>query len=107
MDLSPSMDKWAELTELAAARASELGLSVVGVLAAYVVYNAVYALASYPAGALASFTRLGATHHDGRKALKQATLPHAHQDSVHKGCGRDLVGRLDEEDGPVEILRLR
>lgn len=33
-------------------RASELGLSVTGVIAAYVVYNAVYALASYPAGAL-------------------------------------------------------
>lgn len=33
-------------------RASELGLSVAGVLVAYVVYNAVYALASYPAGAL-------------------------------------------------------
>jgi len=33
-------------------RASELGLSVGGVIAAYVVYNAVYALASYPAGAL-------------------------------------------------------
>ncbi len=33
-------------------RASELGLSVSGVIAAYVVYNAVYAVASYPAGAL-------------------------------------------------------
>ncbi len=33
-------------------RASELGLSVGGVIAAYVVYNVVYALASYPAGAL-------------------------------------------------------
>ena len=33
-------------------RASELGLSLGGVIAAYVVYNAVYALASYPAGAL-------------------------------------------------------
>lgn len=33
-------------------RASELGLGVAGVIGAYVVYNAVYALASYPAGAL-------------------------------------------------------
>jgi MFS family permease len=33
-------------------RSHELGLSTAGVLAAYVVYNAVYAAASYPAGAL-------------------------------------------------------
>ncbi len=33
-------------------RASELGLSLGGVITAYVVYNAVYALASYPAGSL-------------------------------------------------------
>lgn len=33
-------------------RAHELGLSTGGVIAAYIVYNAVYALASYPAGAL-------------------------------------------------------
>lgn len=33
-------------------RASELGLSVAGVIGAYVVYNVVYALAAYPAGAL-------------------------------------------------------
>ncbi|MCW2622128.1 MAG: Multidrug resistance protein MdtH, partial [Frankiales bacterium] len=33
-------------------RASELGLSLGGVIGAYILYNAVYALASYPAGAL-------------------------------------------------------
>lgn len=33
-------------------RGSELGLSLGGVIAAYVVYNVVYAVASYPAGAL-------------------------------------------------------
>ncbi|MCW2778387.1 MAG: Multidrug resistance protein MdtH [Frankiales bacterium] len=33
-------------------RAHDLGLSTAGVLAAYVVYNAVYAAAAYPAGAL-------------------------------------------------------
>ena len=33
-------------------RASQLGLSVTGVIGAYILYNAVYALAAYPAGAL-------------------------------------------------------
>lgn len=33
-------------------RASELGLSLTGVIAAYIAYNVVYAVASYPAGAL-------------------------------------------------------
>jgi len=33
-------------------RAAELGLGVAGVIAAYVAYNVVYALAAYPAGAL-------------------------------------------------------
>lgn len=33
-------------------RAHDLGLSTAGVIAAYIVYNAVYAAASYPAGAL-------------------------------------------------------
>jgi len=33
-------------------RASELGLSLAGVIAAYIAYNVVYAAASYPAGAL-------------------------------------------------------
>ena len=33
-------------------RASELGLSLSGVIGAYILYNAVYALAAYPAGAL-------------------------------------------------------
>lgn len=33
-------------------RAHDLGLSTAGVLAAYIAYNAVYALAAYPAGAL-------------------------------------------------------
>lgn len=33
-------------------RASQLGLSVAGVISAYILYNAVYALAAYPAGAV-------------------------------------------------------
>ncbi len=33
-------------------RASQLGLSIAGVIAAYILYNAVYALAAYPLGAM-------------------------------------------------------